>query len=95
MSLQETAASSPGIKYVRVNSVSAPEPVSVWAVVETDTGKERGFVASVQQPYEANSPEMYSPVKWTYAVRQDELTSATSFPYAGRAHASLSLLNKQ
>lgn len=95
MSLQETAGTTTGIKYVKVDSVSSPEDVSVWAVVEKDTGLERGFVASAHQPYEANSNQMYHPVKWGFAVRKEEFTSGIAFPYAARAHASLSLMNKR
>lgn len=98
MSLQETAGSVTGIKYVKVDnaSVTGPDPlVTVWAVVETDTGRERGFVASAPQSYESNSGRMYSPVKWGSAVHRDEFKSGIQFPYDGRAHASLSLMNKQ
>lgn len=95
MSLQETAGTVTGIKYVKVDSASIPEDVSVWAVVEKETGRERGFVASAHHPYEPNSNQMYHPVKWGFAVRKDEFASGITFPYVARAHASLSLMNKR
>lgn len=97
MSLQENSSSVSGIKYVKVDnaSVAGTEAATVWAVVETATGRERGFVASAPQSYESNSGQMYSPVKWASAVRREELASGLKFPFAARAHASLSLMNKR
>lgn len=98
MSLQETAGSVTGIKYVKVDrgSVAGPDPlVTVWAVVETESGRERGFVASAPQSYESNSGQMYNPVKWGSAIHRDEFKSGIQFPYTARAQASLSLLGSK
>lgn len=94
MSLQENVESTTGIKYVKVDSVAGTEPVNVWAVVESATGKERGFVASTAEPYESNSNQMYNPVKWGSATQREKL-SDLSFPYTARSNASLALMKNR
>lgn len=79
---------------VDIDSLSAPESIlKAWAVTDVSTGEALGFVASAVQTHTIpRSGNVYSPVKWGFAVDKDEFRSGIQFLYNIRLQAANALL---
>lgn len=86
----------PAVRFVRADPerlFAHDAIISLWAVVSNRTDQKIGYVASSARSYiSPTSGKLKTPVRWGYAIHEDEFRSGIQFDYETRHRALASVL---